>query len=143
MHVPVVPVVPGLGEGHYEMRRNAGKTKEVMACSIASGNIEGVRTEHGGGENLRVDHTSLDSLRTKLKDDHEEVRLDVGKLKEYKWGGGDLQSRRYRPRTAAVVCSSGEKIQRPGGAIWRGMRGEMERMSRATYRVKNGKKRWP
>ena len=82
MHVPVVPLVPGLGEGHNEMQSNAGKTKEVMACSIAYGNVGGARMEHGGGEDLRVDNTSLDSLRTKMKEDHEEVRLDVGKLKE-------------------------------------------------------------
>ena len=42
---------------------------------------------------------------------------------------------RNKPKTAAATGGSGEQIERPGGAIHRGRRGEWRRTARGLYRV--------
>jgi hypothetical protein len=56
-----------------------------------------------------------------------------GEMRGAKSGGGVTLLRRISTETVARSLNSGELLRQPGGTIWRGTKGEMERRQGATY----------
>jgi hypothetical protein len=56
-----------------------------------------------------------------------------GEMRGAKSGGGVTLLRRISTETVARSLNSGELLRQPGGTIYRGLKGEMERGSRASY----------
>jgi hypothetical protein len=70
-----------------------------------------------------------------------EKRRGERKARVPKGGGGVTWSRRISTETVAATADTGEKSGQPGGVIWRGEKGEMERRMRGligTVRRRNG-----
>jgi hypothetical protein len=95
---------------------------------------EGIGWSAAALRRLRVTDGGVDLRRIGPGQLVREKRRGERKARVPKGGGGVTWSRRISTETVAATADSDEKSGRPGGAIWRGEKGEMEKGSRAIYR---------
>jgi hypothetical protein len=143
--------VCGSGGLRRLLRWPPGDGKEWTTCSLTRrGREQDRRRRFLPGASRRGDRSGsrrrwdagevplLDLLQNRGNGEYQKERQDLGRSMDQKGAALSHCDGRIEENMAAAVVNSDDESRQPGGAIWRGSRGERQRGSWATYRRGRG-----